>query len=75
MFVPVVHARATMGEQVIGTDADVILVNRLYLRGVEQVDAAPAGEGAERIPGAAPGGASDDRGSGDLGGRDPGGSG
>ncbi len=61
MFVPVVHARASMGEQVIGTDADVILVNRLYLRGVEQVDAS-TGERAERIPGAAPGGAGDDQG-------------
>ena len=73
MFVPVVHARAMMGEQLIGTDADVILVNRLYLRGVEQVDAA-TGERAERIPGAAPGGARRP-GGGDLGGRDPGGSG
>ncbi len=50
MFVPVVHARASMGDQPIGTDANVILVNRLYLRGVEQVDAA-TGERAEPIPG------------------------
>jgi hypothetical protein len=52
MFVPVVDARAMMGEQPIGTDANVILVNRLYLRGVEQVDAA-TGQRAEPIPGLA----------------------
>ncbi len=54
MFVPVVHGRAWMGEQVVGTDADVILVNRLYLRGVEQVDRS-TGERAEPIPGLKPG--------------------
>ncbi len=50
MFVPVVHARASMDEQPIATDADVILVNRLYLRGVSQVDRS-TGERAEPIPG------------------------
>ncbi len=54
MFVPVVHGRASLGEQEIGTDADVILVNRLYLRGVEQVDRS-TGERAEPIPGLKPG--------------------
>ena len=49
MFVPVVHARASMGDQSIGTDANVILVNRLYLRGVDQVDAATA-SGPSRSP-------------------------
>jgi hypothetical protein len=54
MFVPVVHGRASMGELAIGTDADVILVNRLYLRGVEQVDRS-TGERAAPIPGLKPG--------------------
>ncbi len=49
MFVPVVYARASLGERVIGTDADVILVNRLYLRGVEQVDRS-TGEVASPLP-------------------------
>jgi hypothetical protein len=39
MFVPVVDAVATFGErQMSDPDIDVILVNRFYLRGVEQVD-------------------------------------
>ena len=63
MFVPVVHARATMGDVPIATDANVILVNRLYLRGVEQVDAS-TGERAERIPGGAPGAGAGDEGAG-----------
>ena len=54
MFVPVVHARASMGDVPIATEANVILVNRLYLRAVAQVDAA-TGERAEPIPGRAPG--------------------
>ncbi len=49
MFVPVVHARASLGDQPIGTDASVVLVNRLYLRGVEQVDRA-TGERAAPLP-------------------------
>ena len=49
MFVPVTHARASLGERVIGTDANVILVNRLYLRGVEQVDRS-TGEVASPLP-------------------------
>jgi hypothetical protein len=53
MFVAVVHARASMGEQPIATDANVILVNRLYLRAVEQVDAS-TGQRAEPIPGGGP---------------------
>ena len=39
MFVPVLEARATLGEALVSEpDVDVILVNRFYLRGVEQVD-------------------------------------
>ena len=49
MFVPVVRARASVGDQPIGTDANVVLVNRLYLRGVEQVDRS-TGERAAPLP-------------------------
>lgn len=49
MFVPVVHGRASLGDQPIGTDANVVLVNRLYLRGVEQVDRS-TGERAAPLP-------------------------
>jgi hypothetical protein len=39
MFVPVVDATAYLGDQVIGEEVtDAVLVNRFYLRGVEQVD-------------------------------------
>jgi hypothetical protein len=39
MFVPVLDARATLGDALVSEpDVDVILVNRFYLRGVEQVD-------------------------------------
>lgn len=39
MFVPVLDARATLGEALVSEpDVDVILVNRFYLRGVAQVD-------------------------------------
>jgi hypothetical protein len=39
MFVPVTDALAFLGEQQIGeTEVDTFLVNRSYLRGVEQVD-------------------------------------
>jgi hypothetical protein len=50
MFVPVVRARASLDGRPIGTDANVILVNRLYLRGVEQVDHS-TGEVASPLPG------------------------
>lgn len=56
MFVPVTGARATFGDQVIETgDVEDILVNRFYLRGVEQVDRR-TGERAEPIPDLTPGG-------------------
>lgn len=55
MFVPVVAARATLGDRPVdsGGAAD-ILINRFYLRGVEQVDSR-TGERAEPIPGLTPG--------------------
>jgi hypothetical protein len=57
MFVPVVNATATMaGRAVSPSDTDVILVNRAYLRGVEQVDAR-TGERHEKLPGGSLGGA------------------
>ena len=57
MFVPVVNAMATMaGQTVSPPGTDVILVNRAYLRGVEQVDAR-TGERHETLPGGSLGGA------------------
>jgi hypothetical protein len=56
MFVPIVDAVATMGDRTVGSDvASAILVNRQYLRGVEQVDAR-TGERHEKLPGASLGG-------------------
>jgi hypothetical protein len=58
MFVPVVDAVATLGEQRIGDpDVETILVNRFYLRGVEQVDKR-TGLKAQKLPGAPLGGVS-----------------
>ncbi len=57
MFVPVVNATATMaGQPASRPETDVILVNRAYLRGVEQVDAR-TGERYEKLPGGSLGGA------------------
>jgi hypothetical protein len=57
MFVPVVGATATMGGAVVSPPGtDVILVNRAYLRGVEQVDVR-TGERHEKLPGGSLGGA------------------
>jgi hypothetical protein len=56
MFVPVVEATATMGDRPIGTEAaSAILVNRQYLRGVEQVDIR-TGERHAPLPGSSMGG-------------------
>jgi hypothetical protein len=56
MFVPVVDAVAMLGEQRIGDpDVETILVNRFYLRGVEQVDKR-TGLKHQRLPGAPLGG-------------------
>jgi hypothetical protein len=51
MFVPVVDAIAYFGDELIsGTEVDTFLVNRRYLRGVEQVDR-HTGEAPPRLPG------------------------
>ena len=57
MFVPIVNATASMGTQTVSPPGtDVILVNRQYLRGVEQIDAR-TGERYEKLPGGSLGGA------------------
>jgi hypothetical protein len=51
MFVAVVDAVATLGETRVGDpDVDTILVNRFYLRGVEQIDKR-TGLKAQKLPG------------------------
>ena len=51
MFVPVVDAIATLGDERVGDpDVETVLVNRFYLRGVEQVDKR-TGVKAQRLPG------------------------
>ena len=56
MFLPVVGATVTMADRAIGDpNLEVVLVNRAYLRGVEQVDAR-TGERVEKLPGAPLGG-------------------
>jgi hypothetical protein len=51
MFVPVVDAVAMMGDQRVGDpDVETVLVNRFYLRGVEQVDKR-TGLKAQKLPG------------------------
>ena len=58
MFVPVVDAVAYLGDTVVSDpDIDTILVNRFYLRGVEQVDRR-TGERPQKLPGAPLGGVS-----------------
>lgn len=57
MFVAVINATATMGAQTVSKPGtDVILVNRQYMRGVEQIDAR-TGERYEKLPGGSLGGA------------------
>jgi hypothetical protein len=56
MFVPILGASATMGARSVGASSpSTILVNRQYLRGVEQVDAR-TGERYEKLPGQSMGG-------------------
>jgi hypothetical protein len=56
MFVPVVDAVATLGDQRIGDpDVETVLVNRFYLRGVEQVDKR-TGLKHQKLPGSPLGG-------------------
>jgi hypothetical protein len=58
MFVPVVDAVAYLGEQqVTSPHVDAVLVNRFYLRGVEQIDKR-TGVRHQRLPGAPLGGVS-----------------
>ena len=58
MFVPVVDAAAYLGETLLGEpEVDAILVNRFYLRGVEQVDRR-TGQKHQKLPGAPLGGIS-----------------
>jgi hypothetical protein len=57
MFVPVVDATAYLGDEAIGPETDAILVNRFYLRGIEQVDRR-TGERHQKLPGAPLGGVS-----------------
>ncbi|MBI3748038.1 MAG: hypothetical protein HY262_04215 [Chloroflexi bacterium] len=57
MFLPVLEPTATIdGKTVSPPDTHVILVNRAYLRGVDQVDAR-TGERHEKLPGGSMGGA------------------
>ena len=56
MFVPIVAATAMMGETRVGPDtASAVLVNRQYIRGVEQVDVR-TGERHQKLPGSSMGG-------------------
>jgi hypothetical protein len=56
MFVPVVDAKAFLGDQRIGDpNVDTLLVNRFYLRGVEQIDKR-TGLKPQKLPGAPLGG-------------------
>jgi hypothetical protein len=57
MFVPVVDATAYLGTQAVAEHVDAILVNRFFLRGVEQVDRA-TGERPQKLPGQPLGGIS-----------------
>jgi hypothetical protein len=56
MFVPIVDASALLGQNPIGSATfATVLVNRQYLRGVEQVDVR-TGERHEKLPGSSMGG-------------------
>lgn len=57
MFVPVVDATAYYDGNPVGPEMDAILVNRFYLRGIEQVDRR-TGERHQKLPGAPLGGVS-----------------
>ena len=58
MFVPVVDAVAYLGDQAVSDpEIDTILVNRFYLRGVEQIDKR-TGEKPQKLPGQPLGGVS-----------------
>jgi hypothetical protein len=57
MFVPVARAVAYLGDEPVASEMDAILVNRFYLRGIEQVDRR-TGERHQKLPGAGLGGIS-----------------
>ena len=57
MFVPVVDATAYLGDRPLGEPMDAILVNRFYLRGIEQIDRR-TGQRHQKLPGAPLGGVS-----------------
>lgn len=57
MFVPVVDATAYYDGKPLGPEMDAVLVNRFYLRGIEQVDRR-TGERPQKLPGAPLGGVS-----------------
>jgi hypothetical protein len=57
MFLPVVEATASIEGRPIGGEMDAVLVNRSYLRGVDQVDKR-TGERHPKLPGAPLGGVS-----------------
>ena len=58
MFVAVIDAQAYLGEEPIGPDdVDTVLLNRFYLRGVEQIDKR-TGRKHQKLPGAPLGGIS-----------------
>ena len=57
MFFPVVNASAYLGETLLVAELDAILVNRFYLRGLEQIDRR-TGERPQPLPGMPLGGTS-----------------
>ena len=58
MFVAVIDAQAYLGDRPVGPDdVDTVLLNRFYLRGVEQIDKR-TGMKHQKLPGAPLGGIS-----------------
>jgi hypothetical protein len=57
MFLPVVNATAYLGDDPVAPEMDAILINRFYLRGIEQIDRR-TGERPQKLPGAPLGGVS-----------------
>jgi hypothetical protein len=57
MFTPVVGAVASLNGQPLADELDAILVNRFYLRGIEQIDKR-TGIRHQQLPGAPLGGTS-----------------
>jgi hypothetical protein len=50
MFVPVVDAVASLNGEPLAEELDAILVNRFYLRGIEQIDRR-TGQQHQKMPG------------------------